>query len=144
MAKVALKGVTEMTKKLKDIANKFPDRVAAALYMEANIEMTEAKRRTPVDVNYGTPTAPRKPPHPGQLRASGTVHPPERKGRNISTTLSFGGGAVDYAVYVHEILDNFHPVGQAKFLESTLNESAPHMASRIAARVHLDKAKENE
>lgn len=128
-----MRGAGEMRNVLRKIAAKFPDRVAAAIYQEAQIEMTEAKRRTPVDTTKDAP-------HPGQLRASGRVHTPVRKGRNISVTMSFGGAAADYAIYVHEILTNFHPVGQAKFLESTLNESRSSMAARIAARVDLNKA----
>ena len=129
-----MKGASEMRATLKRIAAKFPDRVASALFIEASVEMTESKRRCPVDI---TPNA----PHPGQLRASGTVHPPERSGNNISVTLSYGGAAQDYAVWVHEVLDAVHPVGQAKYLESVLNESRSHMAARIAARVHLSGMK---
>lgn len=127
-----VRGAKEMTALLRNIARKFPDRVAAAMYREAQIEMTEAKRRTPVDVSDGAP-------HPGQLRASGRVHKPERgRGRAISVTMSFGGGAVDYAVYVHENPDAFHKVGQWKYLESVLNESRSSMGARIAERVRLD------
>jgi hypothetical protein len=138
-------GAKEMVAKLKEIAAKFPDRVAAAIYLEAQIEMTEAKRRTPV-----SPTAAefkamgRSMPKglvPGTLRASGSVAEPVRSGRNISVTLSFGGAAIDYAIVQHERLDFHHTTGQAKFLESVLNESRPHMNARIAARIHLDKAK---
>lgn len=132
--KFAMKGVKEMQAKILSVARKTPTRVKGALFVEANVEMTEAKRRTPVDVNYA---GGRRPPHPGQLRASGTVHPPEQSGKRLFVVLSFGGGAVDYAVWVHEILDNFHPVGRAKYLESTLNESAPFMARRIAERLKL-------
>lgn len=115
-------------KKIKQVIEKFPDRVGAGLYQEAQIEMTEAKRRTPVDI---TPNA----PHPGQLRASGHIERPERQGRSISVTLSFGGAADDYAVHVHENPDAFHPIGQWKYLESVLNESRSHMAARLARRL---------
>jgi len=128
-----MRGVNEMIRTIRQIADKFPDRVAQALYLEAQIEMTEAKRRTPVDV---TPHA----PHPGQLRASGYVEEPVRHGRNISVTMAFGGAAVDYAIYVHENPDAHHVVGQWKYLESVINESRPHMLGRIARRIHLDKA----
>lgn len=119
-----------MVDTLRRVADTFPDYVGAALYQEAQIEMTEAKRRCPVDT--------------GKLRASGRVSTPEREGRRISVTLSFGGGAVSYAVYVHENLEANHASppfggGQAKFLESTLSESQPHMAVRIARRVDLNK-----
>jgi len=125
-----VRGAREMMERLWQIAAKFPDRVGAALYQEAQIEMTEAKRRTPVAT--------------GALRASGRVAVPVRRGQNISVTLSFGGAAIDYAIYVHENLDAWHGIppfhgGQAKFLESVLTESAPYMAARIARRVHFDR-----
>ena len=129
-----MKGVAEMTALLKKVAAKFPDRVAAAIYQEAQIEMTESKRRCPVDVSENAP-------HPGQLRASGTVHEPERHGKNISVTLSYGGAAANYAVFVHENPDAFHKVGQWKYLESVLNESRSTMAARIAKRIDLNKMK---
>lgn len=122
-------GAREMRDALRKIAAAFPDHVGAAIYQEAQIEMTEAKRRTPVKT--------------GTLRASGLVARPVRSGRNISVTLSFGGAAKDYAIYVHENLEAYHgnppfKGGQAKFLESTLDESAPYMRARIAARVQLN------
>ncbi len=126
-------GVAEMVATLKRIGDKFPDRVGAAIYQEAQIEMTEAKRRCPVDT--------------GKLRSSGQVARPVREGKRISVTLSFGGAAAPYAIFVHENLEANHSSppfggGQAKFLESTLNESAPHMAARIAARIDLNKERE--
>lgn len=120
-------GVKEMLARLRKISEKFPDEVAKAMYAEAQIEMTESKKRVPVDR--------------GVLRASGTVHEPERNGKNISVTMSYGGAAIDYAVYVHENPDAFHKVGQWKYLESVLNESRPYMAGRIAARLKLSDAK---
>lgn len=130
-----MKGATGMVAKIRAIAKKFPDRVASAQYAEAQIEMTEAKRRTPV-----SPVPAPKGVVPGTLRASGMVHEPERRGRSIKTTLSFGGpgsGAEDYAVIQHENLDFEHTTGQAKYLESVLNESAPYMAQRLARRLKL-------
>lgn len=114
-------GLDAMRDKLKEIATKTPDRIKKALYQEAQIEMTEAKRRTPVDT--------------GTLRASGTVHEPTQEGDRISVLLSFGGAASGYAIYVHENLTAFHKTGSAKFLESVLNESRPYIAQRIAARM---------
>lgn len=65
--------------------------------------MTKAKQLTPVDT--------------GALRSSGLV---TAKGKGAE--LSFGGAASSYAIYVHENLRAAHPVGQAKFLETALNE----------------------
>lgn len=124
-------GVREMTKLLKQIADKFPDHVAAALYQEAQIEATEMKRRTPVDTTEGAP-------HPGNLRNSIHVEEPERRGRTISVTIATGAQA-PYAIFVHENPDAIHPIGQWKFMESVLDESRAWMAARIAKRVHLDK-----
>lgn len=129
-----LSGYQEMRAKVLSVAKQFPDRVTAALYLEGQIEMTEAKRRTPV-WNPARPVT--KGVVPGALRASGFVHEPVRKGSHTSVALSFGGPAVDYAIYVHEDLEAFHATGQAKFLESTLNESAPFMAQRIGKRLKL-------
>ena len=138
-------GVTEMRNKLREIAVKFPDRVAAAIFQEASIELTESKRRCPV-----SPTAAQakamgrsitKGTVPGTLRASGTVHEPMRSGSNISVTMSYGGAAADYVIPQHERADFQHTTGQAFFLSSVLNESRPYMAGRIAARVHFNKAR---
>jgi hypothetical protein len=112
-----------MQARISHIARVFPRRVADALKIEAEIEMTEMKKRTPVQF--------------GVLRDSGTVHEPVQSRSGVSIVLSFGGAAQDYALKVHEDLDAFHKVGQAKYAESVLLESAPHMAKRIAARVQL-------
>lgn len=141
-----MKGLNEMVNTLKRIADKFPDRVAAALYTEAQIIMTEAKRRCPVA------------PDGGILRASGTVDEPVREGRKISVLLGFGGAAQDYAIAVHEHLSEHSPPSWVKaeelghgihfnadgtgpkFLEYPINEAQPEMAARLAARIHLDKS----
>lgn len=140
-----MKGVNEMITLIKRIGEKFPDRVASAIYVEAEIVMTEAKRRTPVAKNGGT------------LRASGQVHDPERHGRSISVLMSFGGAADAYAIAVHEHLSEHSPPSWIaaeeggmgvtwrvagtgpKYLEGPINEAMPTMASKLAARLHLDK-----
>ena len=114
---------------LRQVAQKFPNRVAAAIYQEAQIEVTEMKRRCPVDITEDAP-------HPGNLRASIHAEKPERSGNNIHVTIATGAQA-PYAVYVHENLDAFHPIGEAKFIESVLNESRSSMAARVAKRINL-------
>lgn len=120
-----LRGVDAMRAKIRKIAANLPNKVGAALYREAEIEMTESKKRVPVDT--------------GTLRASGMVSEPVKENGQISVTLSYGGAAKDYAIPVHENLEAFHPVGQAKYLESVLNESRPHMLERLANRLDLGK-----
>jgi hypothetical protein len=133
MIKATLRGVGQMVGTLKKFAEKYPDRVATALYQEAQIEATEMKKRTPVDTRDNAP-------HPGNLRNSIHVLDPERRGRTISVEIATGTQA-PYAVYVHENPDAFHPVGEWKFMESVLNESRPHMADRIARRIHLSRVR---
>lgn len=76
-----------------------------ALYTQAQRTLTKAIGYTPVDT--------------GALRASGLV---SIQGQDIF--ISFGGPAAPYAIYVHEILGNAHPVGQAKFLERAIIEDS--------------------
>jgi hypothetical protein len=99
--------------------------VAQALQAEAEIEKTESMRRTPVDT--------------GNLRATHIVTKPEIHGDRVTVRIAVGGPSAPYALRVHEDLQAFHRVGQAKFLESTLKESAPFMATRIARRLQFDK-----
>ncbi len=125
-------GVTAMTAALQHLVATVPEAVGNALRAEAEIEMTEAKRRTPV----WNPARKVPPGHvPGTLRASGIVTGPTVDGADISVRLAFGGPAAPYALYVHEDMEAFHASGQAKFLESTLLESAPYLAARVAARL---------
>ena len=134
-----MRGLIEMTGKLKRLAEKYPDQVAQGMTIEAEIEMAESKRRCPVSPVPAPPGV-----VPGTLRASGQVHEAEIDGKAVNVTLWYGGpgsGAEDYAVIQHEELDYFHTVGQAKYLESVLNESRSSMNGRIAKHVHFDKAK---
>ena len=117
---------------IRAYAKKHPTRVERAAYMEAQIEVTEMKRRTPVDTR---PNA----PHPGNLRDSIHVLDPEWNGSKLSVTIATGAQAAEYDLYVHENPDAFHPIGQWKYMESVINELRPFMAQRIANRVHFDK-----
>lgn len=121
-------GVSAMIAKLDKLVAFSPDEFARALYQEAVIEEKECKRRTPVDT--------------GALRASVQAVGPERDGTTIRAWISAGteGPAADYALIVHEDLEAFHKVGEAKFIERPLMESAPYMADRIAKRIDLNKA----
>ncbi len=134
-----------MIKILRDVATQMPRSVESALYVEAQIEMTESKRRCPVSPTKAQFKAMgRSMPknlRPGTLRASGYVAKPVREGRKISVELGYGGAASDYAVVQHERLDYRHTTGQAKYLESVLNESRPYMLQRIAQRLQIPKGK---
>lgn len=120
-----------MLAKLKKLKAFAPDMFARALYQEAQIEATECKKNTPVLT--------------GNLRATIHVEGPERQGRRIWCTIvagegGAGGKVAEYALYVHENLEAFHKVGGPKYIEWTLNASAPSMAARVAKRIDLNKA----
>jgi len=75
----------------------------------------------------------------GELRASEFVEGPTRQGGSVYTKILAGGPSAPYAIYVHEDLEAFHEVGQAKYIESVLLESRPYMAQRVARRIDLNK-----
>lgn len=124
-AEFTLKGAEDVQRKLLLLAQRLPNEVARALFEEAEIEKAESMRRTPVDT--------------GSLRSSHRVSKPKIEGRQITVTISVGGVAAPYAVIVHEDTYASHAVGQAKFLESTILESARFMAARVARRIELER-----
>jgi hypothetical protein len=139
----AIKGAAQMTALLQKFVKEYPDRIASALYMEAQIMMTESKRRCPIAPDGGT------------LRASGQVSEPVRQGKCITVWLSYGGAATAYAIAVHEHLSEHSPPSWKKaeaggegvhwtepgtgpkFLESVINEAEATIKARLAARLQL-------
>lgn len=119
-----LNGVKDMQRKLEQAATDLQRRQKLALRQEAEVELTEIKKRTPVK--------------DGHLRASEHVQPVVQEGNKMHVDIVAGGAAEDYAIVQHENLDFIHKVGQAKFMESVLMESLPYMGKRIA-----DRMKEN-
>lgn len=76
----------------------------------------KAQNETPVDT--------------GTLRASGTVDI-TTGGMSCKATVTFGGGAADYAIYQHEGTSRGVPA--TKFLERPLIEHAPVYQAAMAA-----------
>lgn len=103
---------------LRKLQVEFPNEFKRALEQEALIDMHEARKRTPV--------------LSGELQDSGRVESSKSK---LQVRIVFGNEWAYYAAAVHEDLDAFHDDGQAKYLESVYNESAPYWAQRIQARV---------
>jgi hypothetical protein len=126
VAGASLNGVSQFASKARRFAGNLQKQTDKALYQETQIELKEVKRRTPVEF--------------GELRASEHVEGPTRQGNRVWTNIVAGGPSAPYAIYVHEDLDAFHPVGQAKYIESVLLESRPFMAARVAKRIDLNKA----
>lgn len=119
----SITGVIQVRAKLKAFGEKFPHTLGAAMRQEAEIEATEAKRRTPVDT--------------GALRASVHAEGPFFDGKTIYAAIVAGGPSAPYAIFVHENLEAHHTVGQAKFIESVIMESKSYILQRIANRVKL-------
>lgn len=124
--RLTMVGIEKVKAELETISRKFPGALGDALVTELEVEKKESMRRTPVDT--------------GTLRASHTVVGPEVRGNRISAAVAAGGGGAErYAVTVHEDMEAFHKTGQAKFLESTMMESAAYIPARVAKRVKLEK-----
>ena len=116
---LTVRGFDECQRRIRRLFRTDMPRIAQqALRVEAEIEMGRAKERTPVRT--------------GTLRASGRV---EDLPGQWGVRWAFGGPAINYAIYVHENLQAYHRVGQAKFLESVLEEAAPDLPDRVARRM---------
>jgi hypothetical protein len=111
-------GAKEMRDKLTELGKKAVPVFMEAMKEFADVEMAEMKRRVPVDT--------------GALKDSGTVDPPRIEGRNIKVGMHFDE---PYALVVHEDLEAFHAVGEAKYMESVLNESKRYFEDRVIATV---------
>lgn len=126
-----LAGDKDMLAKLRKLAGKVPSTAAAALYLEGERVMREAKQNfTPVSATKGGTKG-------GTLKNSGMVEPPvysggtpaprvfvagssgpaqihQSAGKGWSVRLSFGGGASAYALAVHEHLSEHSPYSWRK------------------------------
>lgn len=120
MSKVEVKveGYDALLKRLKELSERYPDAIGAALYQEGLAVDAASVKRTPVDT--------------GRLRATHYVAPPTLVEEGVVVVEI--GNATDYAVPVHERLDVYHRVGEAKFLEKSLNERASGFMERVAKR----------
>lgn len=101
-----------------------------AMFEEGNNIMNASKEIVPVEW--------------GDLKATGTTHPPELKDGGMVVTLSYGGPTIDYAVVQHETPPSVfrHSDGQTwKFLERPAFEATRGMGQRIAGyiRARLDR-----
>lgn len=140
-----IKGVQKLKTSLREIANRVPQKAAAAIYQEANAVMTTAKKTT-IPVNLGS------------LRNSGRVSRPKIQGSNIIVEITFGDTSAPYALAVHEHPSEHSPpswqgkpIGEIlsvrertpwslegrgpKYLERPLNEAIKGMAERIAEKI---------
>lgn len=126
---MTITGTPQLEARLTEAIAKAPALLAEGLYTQANLIMTEAKKRTPVGGGEYSPYD----KHPGTLRASGHVQAPLIYGTGVSVALGFGGAAQAYAHRQHEETGWRHVVGQAKYLESAMMEAAPGLGNKLGA-----------
>jgi hypothetical protein len=112
-----MSGLAAILSRLSRASKAYKDATEAAIYQKGLAVNATAAPLVPVDT--------------GRLRASGYVAPPE------GGMVEVGYGA-DYAVPVHERTEIGHKVGQAKFLETAVNEHRSGYEEWIAK-----KAREN-
>lgn len=97
---------------------------ARALRAEAQEAFAISQDEVPVDT--------------GALKASGRVRPDSgvfTRGNDVYVELTYGGTAVEYAIPVHENLENNHPHGKAKYLEDPMVRQINGISGRIADKV---------
>lgn len=70
--------------------------------------------------------------HAGFLKNSANADNVVQSGLILSMTIGFN---TQYAAAVHEVLDAFHPHGEAKFLEKAMQENYPKFPEFLAAKI---------
>ncbi len=122
-----LHGKKRVTTNIRAEVDNLLTKSIGGLVVVAGQEMTEMKRRAPVDT--------------GDLQSSGFVDGPNflRIGgfKVVEMVFSFGDTVVTYAFAVHEDLEAFHNPGQARYVASVLEESSGFLTPRIAAAAGL-------
>ena len=133
MAKASFKldlfGDKELVNALKAGAEDTPQAIAQAIYEEANVIFAKSQVLVPVDT--------------GVLRGSGGVSAPQMGNTGYFVDIFYGGPAASYALFVHEIIGNYHnPPTQAKYLEQPFMERLPEIQANLARRI-IDLLRKN-
>jgi len=99
-----LTGDVELQAVLRSAQLNAPKAVAQAIYEEAQVIFAKSQVLVPVDTSA--------------LRGSGDVSAIQGSGQGVYVDIYYGGPAAPYALYVHEIIGNYHKAPtQAKYLE---------------------------
>jgi hypothetical protein len=117
-----LEGDLELQNVLRVAKEQSPLAVAQAIWEEANLIFARSQTLVPVDT--------------GALRGSGGVSAPQRGTNGYFVDIYYGGPAAPYALYVHEIIGNYHnPPTQAKYLEEPLVQAIPEIQNNLSRRI---------
>lgn len=119
---VTVEGIGGMEAQLERLRKEIgPRALAVGMYAAANEVLNDAKdTKVPIDE--------------GPLVGSGYVTLPDPNDRIPIIEIGFGGAAKEYAENVHEDLEAFHEVGQAKYLEAAMAENFGRLTGIIASR----------
>ena len=117
-----LYGDKELANALQAGKEQTPRAIAQAIYEEANVIFARSQVLVPVDT--------------GILRGSGGVSSPQQGDKGYFVDIFYGGPAAPYALYVHEIIGNYHnPPTQAKYLEQPVMEAMSNIQENIKGRI---------
>ena len=117
-----LEGLDDLQKVLRNLKDQSGAVMGQALYEEANVIFANSQVLVPVDT--------------GVLRGSGGVSAPQMGTRGYFVDIFYGGPAAPYALYVHEIIGNYHnPPTQAKYLERPLMDRIPAIQQNLSKRI---------
>jgi hypothetical protein len=115
-------GDQELVNALKAGEEDTPQAIAQAIWEEANVIFAKSQVLVPVDT--------------GVLRGSGGVSAPQMGSQGYFVDIFYGGPAASYALYVHEIIGNYHnPPTQAKYLEQPVMEAMSTIKENIKGRI---------
>ena len=115
-------GDKELVNALQAGKEQTPRAIAMAIYEEANVIFARSQVLVPVDT--------------GILRGSGGVSSPQQGDKGYFVDIFYGGPAAPYALYVHEIIGNYHnPPTQAKYLEQPVMEAMSTIQENIKGRI---------
>lgn len=82
-----------------------------------------------------TRAIPKTPIVTGRLRNSGYTAV-AKKGNRVQAEVGFGlNGDPDYTIFVHELIEANHPVGQAKFLQAAVEETEGDVGTIIVSHI---------
>lgn len=104
-------------RRMLEVARRYPEAGATAVYQEALALLAESKQEVPVQ--YGT------------LRRSGYADAPS----GVDDPHCVVGYGTNYALPVHERIEVFHPVGKSKFLIDPMLRRAAGYKERMTKRI---------
>lgn len=130
-------GRAQMQRNLQTFARLYPETLGRVTVEELEVEKAESQRRIPVDTGTAQDTA----EVVGPVITPGRIEAAVAYGRDPTVMNPKGGAVSDYIIPLHEDLDAYHPNGEAKFLESVMNEAEPYLLPRIARRAGVDKVR---